>query len=140
MRLRRNLTFQVLVAISLGILLGALAPDIGKSMKPVGDTFINLVKMVIAPIIFLTIVSGVASMQDIKKVGRVGAKALIYFEVVSTIALGIGLVVVNVTKPGAGIDISRATGDISKYTQPGAQLGFIEILTHVVPSSIIGAF
>ena len=113
MRLRQNLTVQVLVAISLGILLGAVAPGIGKSLKPVGDTFINLVKMIIAPIIFLTIVSGVASMQDMKKVGRVGAKALIYFEVVSTLALGIGLIVVNVTKPGAGIDISRATGDIS---------------------------
>ena len=140
MRLRRNLTVQVLVAISLGILLGALMPSWGKAMKPVGDTFINLVKMVIAPIIFLTIVSGVASMQDMKKVGRVGAKALIYFEVVSTLALAIGLIVVNITKPGAGVDVSRATGDISKYTSSGAQLGFVEILTHVVPSSIIGAF
>ncbi|HEX6574430.1 MAG TPA: dicarboxylate/amino acid:cation symporter [Gemmatimonadaceae bacterium] len=140
MRLRQNLTVQVLVAISLGILLGALAPSVGKSLKPVGDTFINLVKMVIAPIIFLTIVSGVASMQDMKKVGRVGAKALIYFEIVSTLALAIGLIVVNITRPGAGIDISKASGDITKYTQSGAQLGFVEILTHVVPSSIIGAF
>jgi aerobic C4-dicarboxylate transport protein len=109
-------------------------------MKPVGDTFINLVKMVIAPIIFLTIVSGVASMQDLKKVGRVGGKAVIYFEIVSTLALAIGLLVVNITKPGAGIDISKVTGDISKYTASGAQLGFVDILTHVVPSSIIGAF
>lgn len=139
-RLRRNLTVQVLVAISLGILLGALAPSWGKAMKPVGDTFINLVKMVIAPIIFLTIVSGVANMQDMKKVGRVGGKALIYFEIVSTLALAIGLLVVNITKPGAGIDVSKATDDISKYTASGAQLGFVEILTHVVPSSIIGAF
>lgn len=139
-RLRRNLTVQVLVAISLGIVLGALAPSWGKAMKPVGDTFINLVKMVIAPIIFLTIVSGVANMQDLKKVGRVGGKALLYFEIVSTLALAIGLLVVNITKPGAGIDVSRATGDISKYTASGAQLGFIDILTHVVPSSIIGAF
>jgi len=140
MRLRRNLTVQVLVAISLGILLGAIAPGIGKAMKPVGDTFINLVKMVIAPIIFVTIVSGVANMQDVKKVGRVGGKALLYFEVVSTLALAIGLIVVNITKPGAGIDVSRATGDISRYTSGGAQLGFVDILTHVVPSSIIGAF
>ena len=140
-RLRRTLTVQVLVAIALGILLGALAPDWGKAMKPLGDTFINLVKMVIAPIIFLTIVSGVASMGDIRKVGRVGGKALLYFEVVSTLALGIGLIVVNVTRPGAGIDVSKATGvDISKYTASGAQLGFIDIITHVVPSSIIGAF
>ena len=140
MRLRRNLTFQVLVAISLGILLGAVAPGAGKAMKPIGDTFINLVKMVIAPIIFLTIVSGVANMQDMKKVGRVGGKALLYFEVMSTLALAIGLIVVNITKPGAGIDVSRATGDISKYTASGTQLGFVEILTHVVPSSIVGAF
>ncbi len=140
-RLRRDLTIQVLVAISLGILLGALAPDWGKAMKPLGDTFINLVKMVIAPIIFLTIVSGVANMEDIKKVGRVGGKALLYFEIVSTLALAIGLIVVNITRPGAGIDISKATGvDLSKYTASGAQLGFIDILTHVVPSSIIGAF
>ena len=140
MRLRKNLTVQVLIAISLGIILGAFAPAAGKAMKPVGDTFINLVKMVIAPIIFLTIVSGVANMQDMKKVGRVGGKALLYFEVVSTMALAIGLIVVNITKPGAGIDISRATGDISKYTASGTQLGFVEILTHVVPSSIVGAF
>ena len=140
-RLRRNLTVQVLVAISLGILLGALAPDWGKAMKPLGDIFINLVKMVIAPIIFLTIVSGIANMEDIKKVGRVGGKALLYFEVVSTLALAIGLIVVNITQPGSGIDVSKATGaDLSKYTASGAQLGLVDILTHVVPSSIIGAF
>ncbi len=140
-RLRTNLTVQVLVAISLGILLGALAPDWGKAMKPLGETFINLVKMVIAPIIFLTIVSGVASMEDIKKVGRVGGKALLYFEIVSTLALAIGLVVVNITRPGAGIDVSKVTGvDLTKYTASGAQLGFIDIITHVVPPSIVGAF
>jgi aerobic C4-dicarboxylate transport protein len=140
-RLRRNLTVQVLVAISLGILLGALEPSWGKAMRPIGDTFINLVKMVIAPIIFLTIVSGVANMQDIKKVGRVGGKAFLYFEIVSTLALAIGLIVVNVTRPGAGIDISKASGaDLSKYTASGAQLGFVDIITHVVPSSIVGAF
>lgn len=139
-RLRRNLTVQVLVAISLGVLLGALSPSLGKAMKPVGETFINLVKMVIAPIIFLTIVSGVANMQDLKKVGRVGGKALLYFEIVSTLALAIGLIVVNITRPGAGIDVSRVTGDISKYTSSDARLGFVDILTHVVPSSIVGAF
>jgi aerobic C4-dicarboxylate transport protein len=140
MRLRRNLTFQVLVAIGLGILTGALAPGFGKSLKPVGDTFINLVKMVIAPIIFLTIVSGVANMEDMKKVGRVGAKALIYFEIVSTLALAVGLLVVNITKPGHGIDISHVAGDVSKYTNTDTRLGMVDILTHVVPSSIIGAF
>lgn len=140
-RLRRNLTFQVLVAISLGILLGAVAPEWGRRMKPLGDTFINLVKMVIAPIVFLTIVSGVASMRDIKKVGRVGGKAFLYFETVSNLALAIGLIVVNITKPGVGIDISKAAGtDISKYTAAGKEIGFVEILTNTVPSSIVGAF
>ncbi len=140
-RLRRNLTFQVLVAISIGVLLGAFAPSWGRAMKPVGDTFINLVKMVIAPIIFLTIVSGIANMEDIKKVGRVGGRAFLYFEIVSTLALTIGLIVVNLTKPGAGIDISKAAGaDLSKYTAAGPPLGFVDIVTHIIPSSIVGAF
>ena len=105
-RLHKNLTVQVLVAIALGALLGFVAPDVGRKMKPIGDTFVNLVKMVIGPIIFLTIVLGVANMADLKKVGKVGGKALLYFEVVTTFALAIGLLVVNITKPGAGIDIS----------------------------------
>ena len=96
----------MLVAVSLGILLGVVAPDTAKSLKPLGDTFINLVKMVITPIIFLTIVHGIASMADLRKLGRVGGKALLYFELVSTLALAIGLIIVNVTKPGAGLDIS----------------------------------
>ena len=86
-RLVRNLTFQVLVAVSLGVLVGVVAPDVGKALKPLGDTFINLVKMVITPIIFLTIVHGIASMADLRRLGRVGGKALLYFEVVSTAAL-----------------------------------------------------
>ena len=137
----RNLTVQVLVAVALGILLGALAPDAGKAMKPVGDTFINLVRMVIAPIIFLTIVLGVANMQDIKKVGRVGGKAFLYFEIVTTLALTIGLTVVNITRPGAGIDVATlAKGDISKYAEAGKAMGFVDIVTHIVPPSIVGAF
>jgi aerobic C4-dicarboxylate transport protein len=140
-RISRNLTVQVLVAITLGVLLGAVEPAWGRAMKPVGDTFINLVKMVIAPIIFLTIVLGVASMQDVKKVGRVGGKAFLYFEIVSTIALAIGLVVVNLTKPGEGIDVSAvAGGDVSRYTAASGQTGFVEILTHIVPPSVVGAF
>src|SRR5215208_8215315 len=124
-RLRRNLTVQVLTAVALGVLLGAEAPEWGRAMKPLGDTFVNLVKMVIGPIIFLTIVLGVASMQDIKKVGRVGGKAFLYFELVTTIALGIGLVVVNVTKPGAGIDVAAlAKGDVTRYTEAGRELEF----------------
>ena len=141
LQLSRNLTVQVLVAVALGILLGALAPEAGKAMKPVGDTFINLVKMVIAPIIFLTIVLGVANMQDIKKVGRVGGKAFLYFEIVTTLALAIGLTVVNITKPGAGIDVATiAKGDISKYAEAGKAMGFVDIVTHIVPPSIVGAF
>ena len=140
--LRRNLTLQVLVAITLGVLLGALRPEWGRAMKPVGDTFINLVKMVIGPIIFLTIVLGVANMQDVRKVGRVGGKAFLYFEVVSTIALAIGLAVVNVTRPGAGIDVGAlARGDVTRYTAAsGETTSFVGILTHVVPPSIVGAF
>lgn len=140
-RLLRNLTFQVLVAVSLGILLGVVAPDTAKSLKPLGDTFINLVKMVITPIIFLTIVHGIASMADLRKLGRVGGKALLYFELVSTLALAIGLIIVNVTKPGAGLDISTMQlGDVSKYTAAGAQQSTLEFLLHIVPSNIVAAF
>src|SRR5437762_3055356 len=119
-RLLKNLTFRVLVAITIGVVLGIVAPDTARAMRPLGDTFINLVKMVIGPIIFLTIVLGIANMADLKKVGKVGAKAIVYFEVVTTFALAIGLVVVNVTKPGAGIDVSAlAKGDVSKYAEQG---------------------
>ena len=137
----RNLTVQVLVAISFGILLGLGAPGVGRAMKPVGDTFVNLVRMVIAPVIFLTITLGIANMRDLKKVGRVGGKALLYFEIVTTFALAIGLIVVNVTKPGAGLDVSAlAKGDVTKYAEAGQSFSFVEILTHVVPSSAVDAF
>lgn len=140
-RLFRNLTVQVLVAVSLGVLLGVEAPATAKALKPIGDTFINLVKMVITPIIFLTIVHGIASMADLRKLGRVGGKALLYFELVSTLALAIGLVIVNVTKPGAGIDISAmAMGDVSKYTAAGKDQSMLEFLLHIVPSNIVAAF
>jgi aerobic C4-dicarboxylate transport protein len=140
-RLVRNLTFQVLVAVSLGVMLGVVAPDFAKSLKPIGDTFINLVKMVITPIIFLTIVHGIASMADLSKLGRVGGKALLYFEIVSTFALGIGLVVVNLTKPGKGLDISAlAKGDVSKYLAAGEQQSMLEFFLHIVPSNVVAAF
>ncbi|MEJ7813363.1 MAG: dicarboxylate/amino acid:cation symporter [Gemmatimonadaceae bacterium] len=140
-RLGRNLTVRVLVAIALGALLGALAPDAGKAMRPVGETFVNLVRMVIAPIIFLTIVLGIAHTSDLKKVGRVGLKAFVYFEVVTTFALAIGLIVMNVTRPGEGIDASRiAGGDISRYTAQGREMSFVDFLVHIVPSSVVGAF
>src|SRR5882724_9363888 len=120
-RLGRNLTFRVLVAIALGVLLGVFAPNTAKAMKPLGDTFVNLVRMVIAPIIFLTIVLGVAHTTDLKKVGRVGLKAFVYFEVVSTAGLAIGMVVMN-------------------FVRPGKEMHFVDFLTHVVPSSVVGAF
>ncbi|HEV7991485.1 MAG TPA: cation:dicarboxylase symporter family transporter, partial [Gemmatimonadaceae bacterium] len=104
--LHRNLTVQVLVAISLGIVLGIVAPDVARAMRPVGDTFVNLVRMVIAPVIFLTVTLGIANMRDLKKVGRVGGKALLYFEIVTTFALFIGLGAVNLTKPGIGVSLA----------------------------------
>ena len=139
-RLAGNLTFQVLVAISLGVLLGIVAPAAAQAMRPVGDTFVKLVKMVIAPIIFLTVVLGIASMGDMRRLGRVGGKALLYFELVTTLALAIGLVVVNVIRPGAGLDVSRmARGDVSRYTT-AEPLSAVEFLTHVVPSNVVSAF
>ncbi len=139
--LSRNLTFQVLTAITLGALLGAFAPGIGKSMKPVGDIFISLVKMVIAPVIFLTIVLGIASMHDLKKVGKVGGKAFLYFEIVTTFALAIGLIVVNITRPGAGVNVAALSkGDISAYATQAKQMGILDFLMHIVPSSMVDAF
>ena len=140
-RLVRNLTFQVLIAVSLGVLLGVVEPEFAKKLKPIGDTFVNLVKMVITPIIFLTIVHGIASMADLRRLGRVGGKALLYFELVSTLALAIGLVIVNVTKPGAGLDASAlVAGDVTAYTKAGGQQGMLEFLLHIVPSNVVSAF
>ena len=140
-RFASNLTVQVLTAIALGALLGALAPDLAKSLRPLGDTFVKLVKMVIGPIIFLTIVLGIANMADLKKVGKVGGKAFLYFEIVSTFALAIGLVIVNVTRPGDGVDASAlAKGDISQYAKAGESMKFVDFVTNIVPSSVVDAF
>ncbi len=140
-RLASNLTIQVLTAIALGVLLGALAPDVGKAMRPLGDTFVKLVKMVIGPIIFLTIVLGIANMVDLKKVGKVGGKAFLYFEIVSTFALAIGLVIVNVTRPGDGVDVTALTrGDISQYAKAGEGMKFVDFVTNIVPASVVDAF
>jgi aerobic C4-dicarboxylate transport protein len=140
-RLGRNLTFRVLVAIALGVLLGAFWPSAGRAMRPLGDTFVNLVRMIIAPVIFLTIVLGVAHTTDLKRVGRVGLKALVYFELVTTCALAIGLAVMNLLRPGEGIDASRiAVGDVSQFAAQGKELGFVDFLVHIVPSSVVGAF
>ncbi|MEH6991033.1 C4-dicarboxylate transporter DctP [Cytobacillus firmus] len=141
-RIYKNLTFQVLTAIFIGVMVGLIWPEVGKEMKPVGDTFINAVKMVIAPIIFLTIVLGIAKMGDMKKVGKVGGKAFIYFEVVTTLALMIGLIVVNVIKPGAGLNFNELEkGDVSQYTANGGEgINWIEFVTHIVPSNMVDAF
>ncbi|SFD92631.1 aerobic C4-dicarboxylate transport protein [Bacillus sp. OV194] len=139
----KNLTFQVIIAIILGITLGLLWPEAGKNMKPLGDMFINGVKMVIAPIIFLTIVLGISKMGDMKKVGKVGGKAFIYFEVVTTFALIIGLIVVNVIKPGAGLDFDKLQkGDVSQFTSGGAEGGinWVDFVTHIVPQNMVDAF
>src|SRR6476620_10765835 len=107
----RILYVQVLMAVALGIVVGYFWPDAGKALKPLGDGFIKLVRMIIAPIIFCTVVHGIASMTDIKKLGRIGGKTLLYFELVSTVALIIGLVVVNFLRPGAGFNIDSRTLD-----------------------------
>src|SRR5262245_3552202 len=107
----RLLYAQVLFAIACGVLVGHFAPETGASLKPLGDGFIKLIKMLIAPIIFCTVVVGISGMRDMRKVGRVGGKALIYFEVLSTAALAIGLIVVNVLKPGAGMNADVSTLD-----------------------------
>lgn len=141
MRLLNNLTVRVLIAITLGILTGYFFPETAAKLKPLGDLFINLIKMVIAPIIFLTIVLGISNMGDLKKVGRVGGKALLYFEIVTTGALAIGLVLANLIRPGDGVQTNAVKGgDVSKYTEQGAGMDWTEFFLHIVPSNAIKAF
>src|SRR5690349_9575133 len=111
MKYLKVLYVQVLIAIAIGIILGSFYPSLAVQLKPLGDGFIKLIKMMIAPIIFCTIVTGIAGMQNTKKVGRVGIKAILYFEVVTTLSLIIGLLVINVLKPGAGMNVDAATLD-----------------------------
>jgi aerobic C4-dicarboxylate transport protein len=142
-KLYQHLYFQVLCAIVLGVLVGYFYPQFGESLKWLGDLFIKLIKMLIAPIIFCTVVHGIASMEDMKKVGRVGVKALIYFEVMTTLALVVGLVVVNLWQPGAGMNVDVAsldTASIATYTSKAAEQGTIEYIMHIVPSTVVGAF
>lgn len=128
----------MLVAVALGVLFGIVDPANAKEMKLLGDIFIRLIKMVIGPVIFLTIILGIANIADMKKVGRVGSKAILYFEIVTTFALGIGLAVVNFTKPGAGLDVSTmAKGDISSFTAKGKAMTFSDFVVHIVPESVI---
>jgi aerobic C4-dicarboxylate transport protein len=139
----RHLYVQVLGAIVLGILLGHFYPSLGAQMKPLGDAFIKMIKMLIAPIIFCTVVHGIASMEDMKKVGRVGLKALLYFEVMTTIALIIGLLIVNLWQPGSGMNVDPAaldTKSIASYTQKAGEQSTVEFLLHIIPATVVGAF
>lgn len=140
---RNTLYLQVLAAIVVGVIVGYLWPDFGASLKPLGDGFIKLVKMLIAPIIFATVVVGLAGMGDLKKVGRVGGKALLYFEIVSTLALIIGLVVANVFVPGVGVHANAASLDakaVAGYTKAAQGQSTTEFLLHIIPNTFVGAF
>ncbi|MGO9986799.1 MAG: dicarboxylate/amino acid:cation symporter [Rhodomicrobium sp.] len=139
----RSLYFQVLMAIAAGALLGHFYPQAGEQMKPLGDTFIKAIKMLIAPIIFCTVVHGIASMQDMKKVGRIGLMALVYFEVLTTIALIVGLVVVNTLRPGAGMNVDPSTLDttaIQSYVAKSKEHSTLQFLTDIIPNTVVGAF
>jgi aerobic C4-dicarboxylate transport protein len=141
--LYKSLYAQVLVAIVIGVLLGHFYPSTGEAMKPLGDGFIKLIKMIIAPIIFCTVVVGIAGMEDMKKVGKTGGLALLYFEVVSTIALIVGLLTVNLLQPGAGMNVDTSALDargIAAYTGPGKMQTTTEFLLNLIPSSIVDAF
>ena len=134
---------QVLAAIVIGVLLGFFFPDIGASMKPLGDGFIKLIKMLIAPVIFCTVVIGIAGMEDMKKVGKVGGIALLYFEIVTTLALLVGLFLVNVLQPGAGMHVDPATLDVnsvSMYATAEKPQSTLDFIFHIIPSSVVGAF
>jgi aerobic C4-dicarboxylate transport protein len=139
----KSLYFQVICAIVIGVLLGHFEPKLAEQMKPLGDLFIKCIKAMIAPIIFCTVVHGIASMEDMKKVGRVGLKALIYFEGVTTLALLVGLVVVNVLQPGVGMNVDAKTIDtksIQVYTTKAGQQSTVEFLMHIIPNTVVGAF
>jgi len=139
----KSLYFQVITAIIVGVLLGHFWPETGAAMKPLGDGFIKLIKMIIAPIIFCTVVVGIAGMEDMKSVGKTGGYALLYFEIVSTIALIVGLVIVNVLQPGVGMNIDAASLDsksIAAYTGPGKMQTTTEFLLAVIPTTVVDAF
>src|SRR5678809_685180 len=139
----QSLYLQVITAIIVGILLGYFYPHVGETMKPFGDGFIKLIKMIIAPIIFCTVVVGIAGMEDMKKVGKTGGLALLYFEIVSSIALVVGLVIINLVQPGAGMNVDPASLDtkqVAAYTGPGKMQGTVEFLLAIIPNTVIDAF
>jgi aerobic C4-dicarboxylate transport protein len=141
--LYKSLYVQVLIAIALGVLLGYFAPAAGEAVKPLGDAFIKLIKMMIAPIIFCTVVIGIAGMEDMKKVGKTGGLALLYFEIMSTVALIVGLVIVNLLRPGDGMHVNAAaldTKSIAAYTGPGKMQTTVGFLMDIIPNTIVDAF
>src|SRR5580704_625673 len=138
-----GLSFQVLAAVAISVILGYVNPSVAVSMKPLGDVFIRMITMIITLVIFCTLVTGIAGMEDMKKVGRVGGKALLYFEVVSTIALLIGLVVGNVVHPGSGFNVDPATLDataVAEYAGQAKAQSVTEFLAHIIPNTIVDAF
>lgn len=142
MRIFKNLTVQVVTGIILGIMVGALFPEFGASLKILADIFIRLIKMLIAPIIFLTVVIGIGSMGNLKKIGKIGGKALLYFEIVSTVALAIGIIVVNLVQPGSGLNTDNLkTGDVSQYTTQASETeqGFGAFIMNLIPENVVGA-
>ena len=142
-RLTHNLYLQVLLAVACGALLGHFHPSTGAAMRPLGEGFIRLVKMLIAPIVFVTVVTGIAKMGDLKKVGRVGLKGIIYFEVLTTVALAIGLIIANVLKPGAGMNVNPATLDtkaIANYAGASHHLSTAEFIMNIIPKDVADAF
>jgi aerobic C4-dicarboxylate transport protein len=133
----------VLVAILLGVALGAIWPSAGARMEPLSKGFINLIKMLIAPVVFTTVVVGIAGMGDMRRVGRVGLKALLYFEAMTTLALLIGLLVVNLVRPGGGLEAAAgavSTTEIAKYQRAGESLNAVDFVLHIIPESVVGAF
>ena len=141
--LYQTLYFQVIIGVILGVAVGLIWPEFGAKLKPLGDGFIKLVKMLIAPVIFLTVSLGIAHAGDMRKVGRVGLKALLYFEVVSSLALVIGLVVVNIWQPGVGMNIDPKTLDesvVSNYTAGAKAMNTVDFILNIIPNSAIDAF
>ena len=143
MKLLKSLYVQVIIAIIIGVLLGVLYPDFAIGLKPISDAFIKLIKMMIVPIIFCTIVTGIAGMEDMKTAGRVGIKALVYFEVVTTISLILGLVIINLVKPGADMHVNPATLDssgVQSYIKQGQEPGgIVNFLLHIIPDNLVSA-
>jgi aerobic C4-dicarboxylate transport protein len=142
-RFTRTLYFRVVVGILTGVAVGYFAPHVGEQLKPVGDGFIKLVRMLVTPIIFLTVIGGIASMGDTRKLGRVGIKAIVYFEIVTTLALAIGFAAVSIIRPGAGMNVDPTTLDlasVAQYVAQGKHMDATSFVLNIIPDSFVGAF